>query len=970
MTEYRVGLTLTARDAGFSGATREAEAGLERLDRSTERAAEAQRGFERATRSAAAEQQRMARSGVELERAVRGVVAALAAFGALRVARSIAETGVAVESMTNALAVATGSAEAGANAMGFVRAEADRLGLSLRPAIESFTALAAATRGTAIDAGQTRQIFTAVSEAMTVLGRSSNETERALLAIQQVISKGKVSAEELRGQLGEVLPGAFQVAARAMGVSTQALSEMLEQGELFSDDFIPRFARQLRREFAEGVPAAAESARAAFNRFGTAIFDLEVALAEGGFLDAVTESAQELAVVLQDPAVVDGLSTVAQLIGDITVFAARNVETIAALAAGYATARIATAGFAAATGGAAIAMRGLNVAMRSNPIGLVAGIAATAAASMIDFGGDTDTATEAIERQARALGRLTGKTRETAAAQAELRMEALVTQADEAAAGIAQQRALLRSMEEEQQAVVERGNFARANSLHDQINAEKRNLAAYRAEWEKINAEIVETQRRINELNTPKPDEDEIDAGGGRTGAPKKNPFADAMAEAEAELAAIERLRRARQVSPDFERLTAIDIEAEQQTARIVEQATDAKIEVTRRQALELEALISELLLAEQAERDHATATKEAARAAEETARLHEQTTDDIAQRLDQLAPSYERATAAADRWRDEALAGLDETAAGYADFAADVERIHDGMLAEAYREDLDRRTDWAAGIERAMAEAEAVQGDWAAVSEDLFNRATRSAEDFFVGLVQGKASLSDFVDFAVAELARLAFQMSISPILQQGLGELGGIIGELFGLGSPAAGAAGSTAIGTPTVAGVNLLGARFHRGGEVGRDGDPLSVDAALFRTAPRYHEGTAAAGLGPREVPAVLLEGERVLTEAQQAATAQTISGLAESLRAMAAVSSGRAEVAGGGMNVEIHNHLGGEAEAKASRTPDGGLRIDFLRRLKDDVSGDIAADLRSGQGPVFAAMRDGGLPMSLPRPRANP
>jgi hypothetical protein len=115
---------------------------------------------------------------------------------------------------------------------------------------------------------------------------------------------------------------------------------------------------------------------------------------------------------------------------------------------------------------------------------------------------------------------------------------------------------------------------------------------------------------------------------------------------------------------------------------------------------------------------------------------------------------------------------------------------------------------------------------------------------------------------------------------------------------------------------------------------------------------------------------LEGERVLTEAQQAATAQTISGLAESLRAMAAVSSGRAEVAGGGMNVEIHNHLGGEAEAKASRTPDGGLRIDFLRRLKDDVSGDIAADLRSGQGPVFAAMRDGGLPMSLPRPRANP
>ncbi|PJK29339.1 tape measure protein [Minwuia thermotolerans] len=963
MTEYRVGLTLTARDAGFTGATREAEAGLERLDRSTDRAAEAQRGFERATRSAAAEQQRMARSGVELERAVRGVVAALAAFGALRVARSIAETGVAVESMTNALAVATGSAEAGADAMAFVRAEADRLGLSLRPAIESFTALAAATRGTAIDAGQTREIFTAVSEAMAVLGRSSNETERALLAIQQVISKGKVSAEELRGQLGEVLPGAFQVAARAMGVSTQALSDMLEQGELFSDDFIPRFARQLRAEFADGVTGAAESARAAFNRFGTTIFDLEVALAEGGFLDAVTESAQELAVVLRDPAVVDGLSTVASAIGDITVFAARNLETIAALAAGYATARIATAGFAAATGGAAIAMRGLNVAMRSNPIGLVAGVAATAAASMIDLGGDTDTATEAIERQARALGRLTDNSRAAALETAELRLQGQRLREQALTAELDSLAADLQAREEERQLLQrsQPNNLALGLVQSHQRQGDSEDIDHARAELEQLQSSIAATRAEIERLKSA-----ETKAGSGDDDppgrAPKKNPFADAIADAEAELAAIERLRRARQVSPDFERLTAIDIEAEQQTARIVEQAADAKIEVTRRQALELEALVSELLLAQQAERDHAKATREAARAAEETARLHEQTTDDISQRLDQLAPSFERAAAAADRWRDEALAGLDETAAGYAEFAADVERIHEGMLAEAYREDLDRRTDWAAGIERAMAEAEAVQGDWAAVSEDLFDRATRSAEDFFVRLVQGKASLSDFVDFAVAELARLAFQMSISPILQQGLGELGQIFGSLF---APSFGPGAGGSLGSVT--GVTPL----HEGGVAGRDGQaPRTLPAALFRTAPRYHEGTAAAGLGPREVPAVLLEGERVLTEAQQAATARTISGLAESLRAMAAVSSGRAEVAGGGMNVEIHNHLGGEAEAKASRTPDGGLRIDFLRRLKDDVSGDIAADLRSGQGPVFAAMRDGGLPMSLPRPRANP
>ena len=66
----------------------------------------------------------------------------------------------------------------------------------------------------------TRKIFVSLSEAGTALGLSNEDLNGSLYAISQMMSKGKVQAEELRGQLGERLPGAFNMAAEALGVTT------------------------------------------------------------------------------------------------------------------------------------------------------------------------------------------------------------------------------------------------------------------------------------------------------------------------------------------------------------------------------------------------------------------------------------------------------------------------------------------------------------------------------------------------------------------------------------------------------------------------------------------------------------------------------------------------------------------------------------------------------------------------------
>ena len=276
------------RGAGRAGAT--AGTGLDR-------AADAADRLEREARGAAAGADRMEKeireAGRAADAASRGWRRASlsvrdffgAAFGAnvadrilARIARTAQETaeavirgGLEIERLERRFRFAAGSAAAGAAELRFLRAEADRLGLDFRSAANDFSLFAAATRGTALEGRETQRIFSAVASAARVMGLSTEQTSGALLALQQIVSKGVVSAEELRQQLGERLPGAFRVAAEALGVSTAELGKMLERGEVLAEDFLPRFASQLEKHVAGDVKEATESAEADFNRLSNAI---------------------------------------------------------------------------------------------------------------------------------------------------------------------------------------------------------------------------------------------------------------------------------------------------------------------------------------------------------------------------------------------------------------------------------------------------------------------------------------------------------------------------------------------------------------------------------------------------------------------------------------------------------------------------------------------------------------------------
>jgi tape measure domain-containing protein len=142
-----------------------------------------------------------------------------------------------------------------------------------------------------ISGQEIEDIFESVTKASASMGLSAEQTERAFLALNQMMSKGTVSAEELRGQLGEALPGAFGIMAKAMGVTEKQLGKMMKDGEVLASDVLPKFARQLEITYGIENVKRIDNIVNAQNRLGNSWTDLVATFAEGdGVLSRGTKS--------------------------------------------------------------------------------------------------------------------------------------------------------------------------------------------------------------------------------------------------------------------------------------------------------------------------------------------------------------------------------------------------------------------------------------------------------------------------------------------------------------------------------------------------------------------------------------------------------------------------------------------------------------------------------------------------------
>ena len=220
------------------------------------------------------------------DQSVMSVANAFKALAASIVVKEFIDANVEMEKFERAMVLLKGSTQGAAVEFEYIRNLANRLGLELFTTADAYVSLTAATKGTTLQGQATRDIFEAVSIAMSSLGKSSADTQGALLAISQMVSKGTVSMEELRGQLGERLPGAFQLAANAMGMSTQELDKFVATGNLTAEVFLPKFAAEMKKTF--GDVRDMEGYTASLNRLSNAWDEAMITLGKTGVFDAVT----------------------------------------------------------------------------------------------------------------------------------------------------------------------------------------------------------------------------------------------------------------------------------------------------------------------------------------------------------------------------------------------------------------------------------------------------------------------------------------------------------------------------------------------------------------------------------------------------------------------------------------------------------------------------------------------------------
>jgi tape measure domain-containing protein len=154
-----------------------------------------------------------------------GIGAGIAAIG-----KNIFETRLQFESLEKGLAAMMGSSELARQELEKLKKTAELPGLGMKEAIQGSIAL----QGAGLQAETARRAIEGFGNALALVGRGKEDLDGVIKALQQIVGKGKVSAEEIN-QLAERLPQIRQLMKDAFGTAD---TEQLQKSGLGAQEFI------------------------------------------------------------------------------------------------------------------------------------------------------------------------------------------------------------------------------------------------------------------------------------------------------------------------------------------------------------------------------------------------------------------------------------------------------------------------------------------------------------------------------------------------------------------------------------------------------------------------------------------------------------------------------------------------------------------------------------------------------------
>lgn len=205
----------------------------------------------------------------------------------------VGEAVAQLQTFRNTLQAITPNADEFQKSNQFILDTVNKYNTPLQSARDGFTNLYASMAPAGFKGDEIRNIFAGISQGAATFGMSADKVDRVNYAFAQMASKGQVMSEELKGQLGDVLPGAVAIFAKAAGFTgpnamvdfTKAMEAGRYKGEAMKQLLI-NVGIVMKDKFAKGAEGAAQNFQGQMNAMANATKNLYEAFEPAGNLFA------------------------------------------------------------------------------------------------------------------------------------------------------------------------------------------------------------------------------------------------------------------------------------------------------------------------------------------------------------------------------------------------------------------------------------------------------------------------------------------------------------------------------------------------------------------------------------------------------------------------------------------------------------------------------------------------------------
>lgn len=219
----------------------------------------------------------------------RGLTVGSVAVGAL--GKKAIQTASEFEAIKTAIRFVSGDAANAEKNLAFLDETVNTLKIDYAVTAESLKRFMGAMKATNIPADKQRKMFYEMASSTRVLGMSGEQTERVFYALGEMFSKGQVMSQELKLQLGNVLPGAVKMFATSMGKSVPQLMDMMNKGAIDSEKYVAGFTAYVYEQFKGGIPDAVKTMNASLmsmeNKWKRTLETIGIAMNRAGILTMI-----------------------------------------------------------------------------------------------------------------------------------------------------------------------------------------------------------------------------------------------------------------------------------------------------------------------------------------------------------------------------------------------------------------------------------------------------------------------------------------------------------------------------------------------------------------------------------------------------------------------------------------------------------------------------------------------------------